>query len=118
VRSTPARRAGGRVDPQRAQPFEAHLSSPAGRQTEGLAMARRPIFRPRNSKLVFLYTDKKENQIFLIYKEIQNGAVAKSYMRKGFLIYVEMRKYFPIYEEAVSHIWLCNCSTLNFLICE
>jgi hypothetical protein len=26
-------------------------------------------------------TDKKENQIFLIYKEIQNGAVAKSYSR-------------------------------------
>ncbi len=25
------------------------------------------------------YTDKKENKIFLIYKEIQNGAVAKSY---------------------------------------
>jgi hypothetical protein len=36
---------------------------------------------------------KKENQIFLIYKEIQNGAFAKSYMRKGFLIYEEMRKY-------------------------
>jgi hypothetical protein len=30
------------------------------------------------------YTDKKENQIFLKYKEIQSGAVAKSYMRKGF----------------------------------
>ncbi len=29
-----------------------------------------------------------------------------------------MRKYFPKYEEAVSHIWLCNCSTLNFLIYE
>jgi hypothetical protein len=43
-----------------------------------------------------LCTDKKENQIFLIYKEIQSGAVAKSYMRKGFLIYEEMRKYFPI----------------------
>jgi hypothetical protein len=28
------------------------------------------------------YTDKKENYIFLIYKEIQTGAVAKSYMRK------------------------------------
>jgi hypothetical protein len=41
------------------------------------------------------YTDKKENQIFFIYKEIQNEAVAKSYMRKGFLIYEEMRKYFP-----------------------
>ncbi len=25
-------------------------------------------------------------------------------MRKGFLIYEEMRKYFPIYEEAISHI--------------
>ncbi len=31
------------------------------------------------------YPDKKENQIFLIYREIQSGAVAKSYMRKGFL---------------------------------
>ncbi len=27
-----------------------------------------------------------------------------SYMRKGFLIYEEMRKYLTIYEEAVSHI--------------
>jgi hypothetical protein len=50
------------------------------------------------------YTDKKEKKIFLIYKEIQNGAVAKLYMRKGFLIYEEMRKYLAIYEEAVSHI--------------
>jgi hypothetical protein len=30
-------------------------------------------------------TDKKENKIFLIYKEIQMGSVAKSYMRKRFL---------------------------------
>ncbi len=51
-----------------------------------------------------------------MYKEIQRGSVAKSYMRKGFLIYEEMCKYFPVYEEAVSHIWLCNCSILNFLI--
>jgi hypothetical protein len=29
---------------------------------------------------------------------------AKSYMRKGFLIYAEMHIYFTIYEEAVSHI--------------
>jgi hypothetical protein len=49
-------------------------------------------------------TDKKENLIFLVCKEIQCGAVAKSYMRKGFVIYEEMPKYFPIYEEAVSHI--------------
>ncbi len=46
------------------------------------------------------------------------GSVAKSYMRKGFLIYDEMRKYFTIYEEAVSRIWLCHRSLLNFLIYE
>jgi hypothetical protein len=45
-------------------------------------------------------TDKKENQNFLIYKEIQSGAVAKSYMRKGFLIYEEILN-FPIYEESL-----------------
>jgi hypothetical protein len=32
------------------------------------------------------------------------GSVAKTYMRKGFLIYEEIRKYFVIYEEAVSYI--------------
>jgi hypothetical protein len=37
-------------------------------------------------------------------EEIQNGAVAKSYTREGFLIYEEMRKYMTIYEEAVNHI--------------
>jgi hypothetical protein len=34
------------------------------------------------------------------------GSVAKSYMRKGFLIHEEMRKYLKIhyvYEKAVSH---------------
>jgi hypothetical protein len=39
--------------------------------------------------------------------EIQSGEVAKSYMRKDFLIYEEMHKCFPIYEdpeEADSHI--------------
>ncbi len=41
-----------------------------------------------------LHIDKKENQIFLIYKEIQMGSSAKSYVRKGFLIYEEMRKCF------------------------
>jgi hypothetical protein len=47
---------------------------------------------------LLLHTDKIENQFF-------PGAVAKSYMRKGFLIYEEMRKYFPIYEEAVIVIY-------------
>ncbi len=36
-------------------------------------------------------TDKNEKKIFLIYREIQSGAVAKSYIRNGFLIY-SMRK--------------------------
>ncbi len=49
------------------------------------------------------YIDKKENKIFLIYKEIQNGPVAKSYMTNGLLIY---GKYLRI------------SSTLNFLIYE
>jgi hypothetical protein len=33
-------------------------------------------------------------------------SVAKSYMRKGFLIYEEMRKYLVIYVEAVSHSYM------------
>ncbi len=40
---------------------------------------------------------KKKRKIFLVYKEIQMGSVAKSYMRKGFLRYEEMRKYLVIY---------------------
>jgi hypothetical protein len=32
------------------------------------------------------------------------GLGAKSYMRKDFLIYEEMRKYVTMYEEAVSQI--------------
>jgi len=43
------------------------------------------------------YTDKKENLIFLIYKEIQSGAVAKSYMTNGLLIYREIFTHFLIY---------------------
>jgi hypothetical protein len=39
------------------------------------------------------YTDQKENQILPKYKEI-HGAVATLYMRKGFLIYGEIRKIF------------------------
>jgi hypothetical protein len=46
------------------------------------------------------------------------GSGAKSYMRKDFLIYAEMRKYLVIYEEAVSHNRLCNPSLLELLIYE
>jgi hypothetical protein len=44
-----------------------------------------------------LHTDKKENQIVLIYREIQSGAVAKSYMTNGLLIYGEIFANFLIY---------------------
>ncbi len=49
-------------------------------------------------------TDKKDKEIFIIYKEIQMGLVTKSLLRKGFLKYEEMRKYLTIFEEAVSHL--------------
>jgi hypothetical protein len=62
-----------------------------------------PIIQSKASFPVH-YNNKKSNQIYFMYKEIQNGAVAKSYMRKGSLIYEEMRKYLTIHEEAVSHI--------------
>jgi len=43
----------------------------------------------RSRKSFGINTDKKENQVFLIYKTIQNGAVAKSYMTNCLLIYGE-----------------------------
>ncbi len=47
-----------------------------------------------------------------MYKEIQMGSGAKD-----FLIYAEIRKFFPIYEEAVSHIYMTlHPIPLNFLI--
>jgi hypothetical protein len=68
------------------------------------AMVRIPQTHSPIEVIVTRYTDKKEERTFLKYREIQSGAVAKSYIRNGFLKYDEMQKYFPIYEEAVSHI--------------
>ncbi len=62
------------------------------------------------------HTDKKENQICLIYKEIQNGAVAKSYMTNGLLIYGEIVAHFLLYFRKPFLIY--DCSTLNFPIYE
>jgi hypothetical protein len=63
---------------------------------------------------VYKNIDKKENKIFLIYKEIQNGADAKSYMRKGFLIYKEMRKYLTIYERLRRPLVIYDFATAPF----
>jgi hypothetical protein len=45
------------------------------------------------------------------------GLSAKSYTRRGFLIHEEIWKFFPIYEEAVSHIRLYPIP-LNFFLYE
>jgi hypothetical protein len=47
--------------------------------------------------------------------EIQNGAVAKSYMTNGLLIYREMFAHFLIYQEAFPHI-LYDFATAPILI--
>ncbi len=45
------------------------------------------------------------------------GSVAESYVRKGFLIFEEMRKYLVIFEEPVSHIYyIVNRSRGNFIL--
>ncbi len=43
------------------------------------------------------YTDKNENKIVRIKKEIQNGAIAKSYMTNVLLIYGEIFVRFLVY---------------------
>jgi hypothetical protein len=48
------------------------------------------------------YTDKKENKIFYIYKEIQMGSGAKSYMRKCANFSLNMRRPLVIYDFAVA----------------
>jgi hypothetical protein len=50
------------------------------------------FFAVGRTRFISYYTNKKEKKIFLMYKEVQKGAVAKSYMRKGFLIYEEISK--------------------------
>jgi len=64
------------------------------------------------------YTDKKENQIFLIYMEILNGAVAKSYMTtaSSYMVkclrissYMYIRKPFLMYDFAIAPFWISLC---------
>jgi hypothetical protein len=68
------------------------------------------LFQFTASMAAVLYSTliKKENQIFLIYKEIQMGAVAESYMTNGLLPYMVkhlrissyIRKPFLVYDFA------------------
>jgi hypothetical protein len=43
------------------------------------------------------YTDKKENRVFLRYKEIHRDQVANSYLTNGLLLYGEIFTHFLIY---------------------
>jgi hypothetical protein len=58
-----------------------------------------PVSGARDSPTVTgkFHTDKKENKTFLIYKEIQMGSGAKSYMTNGLLIYGEKFTHFLKY---------------------
>jgi hypothetical protein len=56
------------------------------RGTRSILQTHEKVFNSVRTKYI-LYTDQKENKIFLIYEEIQMGAVAKSYMTSGLLIY-------------------------------
>jgi hypothetical protein len=51
-----------------------------------------------------------------MYKEIQMGSGAKSYMRKGFLVLEEMHKNFPVYEEIARSYMILYQIPLNYLI--
>jgi hypothetical protein len=62
-----------------------------------------------------LITLKKENKIFLIYKEIQRVAVANSYMTNGLLIYC-MRKYLRIYSYISKPFLIYDFATAPFRI--
>ncbi len=56
-----------------------------------------------------MYTDKNENKIFLLYKEIKMGAVAKLYIyEERLLIYEErfMRRPLVIYDFATAPFWI------------
>jgi hypothetical protein len=70
----------------------------------GLHILYKPLAHIYSSP-VHLYTDKKENEIFLVNKEIQKGAVAKSYMTNGLLIYIpQIFPHFFIYDFATAPI--------------
>ncbi len=79
------------------------------------ASSTRPTRLTKQARSV--HADKKEIKFSShICKETQRGAVAKSYMRKGFLIYEEMRKSLYMRRPLVTDD--CNCSIQNFLIYE
>jgi hypothetical protein len=70
-------------------PFNSCSATGRGGHPLGRHVRIRSVVGPISS---IQYTDKKENKIILIYKEIQLGRVAKSYMRKCANIQPYMRR--------------------------
>ncbi len=64
--------------------------------------------RWRSSESVRQEVSALKTKFSSLYKEIQMGSGATSYMRKVFLIYEEMHKYLTTYEEAVSHMYIAK----------
>jgi hypothetical protein len=58
-----------------------YLSSMISTRRSGFTRMSSSAFTAKPNQIC--YTDKKEYEIFLIYKELQMGSVAKSYIRKG-----------------------------------
>ncbi len=56
-----------------------------------------------DSGVLLIYTDKKKITFSSYIRKILMRFVAKSFTRKRFLIYEEMRKYLTICEEGVGH---------------
>jgi hypothetical protein len=68
-------------------------------------LTRHCLFYFTQEQIIFTKcTDKKEKQIFLINREVQSGAVAKSYMTKGLLTYDLIFAHFLMYLEALPHM--------------
>ncbi len=94
---------------QRVQGYKNKMSSPS-------AMAIHATYLIYHIMHVYatVHTDKKGNQIFLIYKEIQTGSGVKSYMTNGFLIYMTrylcnssyIRKPFLMYDFAPASLYV------------
>jgi hypothetical protein len=59
----------------------------------------------------------KKRKFSSYIRKFRMGAVARSYMTNGLLIYDKIFAHFLIFLEALPHIRLCNDSVQNFLIC-
>jgi hypothetical protein len=106
------------VQPAAVRPPPAHLPGQPGQHTGGvlpprLSALQQVRFAQRIAQIIerkhYKSTGKKEENIFLIYKEIQKGAVAKSYMTNG-LLYITLQ---PLPSEFPIFFFICESAYEN-----